>query len=460
MNRIWKFFSSVRLAVILFCIISLVSVIGTIVIQNATDEQGIRSLQKIFSNDLAKDIYPVVARLGLTDMYSSWWFVSLLFLFCVNIVVCTIDKLPGAFKAVKSRITPLSDEALSRLETMELSIKADEQHAEDLVIKSLRKSGFRDIFVFRDENKFICAEKWRYSRLGVYVTHLSIVLIFVGAMLNGLYGYNGYINILEGETTDTILLKNGAEKKLPFSIRCDDFDVIFYDNSFVAKEYKSLLTIRKNDSDIKKAEVVVNNPFVYEDVKIYQTNFGFYPQKNALFILNVSGAAGSEMKRLKFNDSFNIPGTSFTAKIVDFNPSIAIDQSSGAVSIRENSMSNPAVQLEMRDNGKLKGYVWILKRKPETGISEDGFRINFLDLWGVQYTGLQVNSMPGMGIIYFGFTALCAGLYACFFMSHQRIWVRIKSSGQDTRLLVAGASNKGQVILKKKIERIADLLQK
>lgn len=443
---------------VLFSIISIVSIIGTVIIQNATDEQGVRSLQKIFSEETAKSLYPVVEKLGLTDMYSSWWFVSLLFLFCVNIVVCTIDKLPSAFRAARSPITPLSDEAFSSLDARDLIIQSDEQQTKLLVVESLKKTGFRKPIVSNDTNKVICAEKWRFSRLGVYVTHLSIVLIFGGAMINGLYGYNGYINILEGETTDTILLKNGTEKRLPFSIRCDDFDVRFYDNSFSAKEYKSMLTIIRGGNELQKAEVVVNSPYVFEGVKIYQTNFGFYPQKNALFVLNVSGPSGSEIKRLKFNDSFAIQGTDITAKIVDFNPSIVIDQTTGAVSIRENNMTNPAVQLEIKESGTLKGYVWILKRKPETGISGEGFKIEFQDLWGVQYTGIQVNSMPGMEIIYFGFAALCAGLYACFFMSHQRLWIKIESVGSKTRVLIAGSSNRGSGVHTRKIDKIAALL--
>ncbi|MCE5312610.1 MAG: cytochrome c biogenesis protein ResB [Nitrospiraceae bacterium] len=460
MNRIWKFFSSVRLAVILFCTISLVSILGTLVIQNATAEQGIRSLQKIFSEDTAKVLYPYIEKLGLNDMYGSWWFVSLLFLFCINIIICTIDKLPGAFRAARTAISPLNDEAWEALLHKEVSLVKSIDEAGGLIISALKKTGFRRVNIFKDGQNQICAEKGRYSRLGVYVTHLSIVLIFAGAMINGLYGFNGYINILEGDTTDTIMLKNGTEKKLPFKIKCDDFDVRFYDNSFAAKEYKSLLTIFREGREPKKAEVVVNSPYVFEGVKIYQTSYGFYPRKDAEFVLNIATSGDSVIKRVKFNESFGIPGTSIEARIVDFNPSIALDQSTGKVSIRENNMSNPAVQLEIKEGGKLKGYVWVLKRSPETGISGDGYKIEFLDLWGVQYTGLQINSMPGMGVIYLGFFTLCMGLYACFFISHQRIWIRVRSSDGKVKISIAGSADRGREMLNKKIENIAGFLQK
>ena len=38
--------------------------------------------------------------LNIPDMYNSWWFVSLLSLFSINLIICSIDRLPTVWKIV------------------------------------------------------------------------------------------------------------------------------------------------------------------------------------------------------------------------------------------------------------------------------------------------------------------------------------------------------------------------
>jgi cytochrome c biogenesis protein len=54
------------------------------------------------------------------------------------------------------------------------------------------------------------------------------------------------------------------------------------------------------------------------------------------------------------------------------------------------------------------------------------------------YTGLQVAKDPGVWIVWFGCILMMAGIYAAFFMSHRRIWVRIENGV----VLIGGNSSK------------------
>ena len=47
-------------------------------------------------------------------------------------------------------------------------------------------------------------KKEEFSRLGVYITHLSLLIILIGGLIGSLYGFKGHVNILEGETVDQI----------------------------------------------------------------------------------------------------------------------------------------------------------------------------------------------------------------------------------------------------------------
>ncbi|MDI6800747.1 MAG: cytochrome c biogenesis protein ResB [Thermodesulfovibrionales bacterium] len=490
-DKIWQIFSSVKTAIVLFVIISVSSIIGTVVVQNAPLDQGIESLSKFTGDALARKLYPLIADMGLSDMYGSWWFASLLFLFALNITICSIDRLPKVWKIVKEPIKPIPVELLAKMPVRhEFGVKTDIASVKQALISGLRKAGFKKISgaegASADRN-YICTEKGRYTRLGVYVVHFSIVLILAGAMINTIFGFSSQINIMEGDSSSSVVLLNGKERELNFAIRCDDFDTEYYPNSGRPRSYKSSLSIIKNSKEIARKNIDVNDPLIFDGIKIYQASYGFYFRRDADFIFRIqkindrgqkgtvpdlrtpSGVpvfdgAGSESGlspslqtlRLKYGETFKIPGTNITGKVVDFNPSFAIDQNTGQPYIREKQMSNPAVGVEFYEKGALKDAKWIFKRIPDTWKVMEGYTIEFVDLWGVQYTTLLVNRMPGLPVIYTGFIILSIGLYMAFFMSHQKIWIKLSEKDKPVKVLIAGSANKGGEGLKRKIERLAE----
>jgi cytochrome c biogenesis protein len=85
------------------------------------------------------------------------------------------------------------------------------------------------------------------------------------------------------------------------------------------------------------------------------------------------------------------------------------------------------------------------------------FKPYTFSLQGVEtkyYTGLQVNRDPGVNIVWAGCFFMIAGLFVTFFMSHQRIWVRIEKTTKGTRISVAGTANKNPVGLEREIEKL------
>jgi len=97
-DRIWGAFASVKFAIVIFSLIALTSVIGTILEQRAEPAKNILILSKIFGESLAPTVYKVFDSLGFIDMYHSWWFTGLLILFSANLIICSLDRLPRIWK--------------------------------------------------------------------------------------------------------------------------------------------------------------------------------------------------------------------------------------------------------------------------------------------------------------------------------------------------------------------------
>ena len=87
------------------------------------------------------------------------------------------------------------------------------------------------------------AEKGRWTRIGVYVVHSSILLLLIGALIGSVFGFKAFLNLDEGKSSDTAFIsKTRASVNLGFSIRCNKFDVKFYDTG-APEEFKSNLIL-------------------------------------------------------------------------------------------------------------------------------------------------------------------------------------------------------------------------
>jgi cytochrome c biogenesis protein len=72
----------------------------------------------------------------------------------------------------------------------------------------------------RDGRVYLYAQKDAWARFGVYVTHLSILLIFVGAIIGNVWGYKAYVNIVEGTETTQVWPRGSKEPiELGFAVR-------------------------------------------------------------------------------------------------------------------------------------------------------------------------------------------------------------------------------------------------
>lgn len=505
-DRIWRLFSSVTLAVVLFTFIAMTSIIGTLIEQSAPPENNLKLIGKLFGDSMAPKLYTLFDKLGFMDMYHSHWFVSLLLLFAANLIICSIDRLPVILRLVREKIRPLSDEQFKSAGIKkEFALKEKIEKAKETIGCSLRNAGFRFLESKEPNGCQLYAESGKWSRLGVYITHFSILFILLGALVGIMFGFKGFLNLPEGRTFSAVFTKNLAMspaeelevdnilktmeesggsitetarrlgldqnamkikmekyglKPLGFEIRCDNFNVDFYENSNMPKKYSSLLTIIKDKKEVLKKLISVNDPISYEGITFYQSSYGFSKNIEGELILKIRTKSGvSETKRVKLNETFAVQGTDIQGKFAYFSPALAFDEQGKPFTFAE-QMISPAVYIEFSERGKFKYAGWLMKRHPETWNLPEGHIIEFVDYWGVEHTGLQVRRDPGVWLVYLGFFAMAFGLYAAFFMSHRKIWVRLTEEKNSTKISIAFNANKNREPFESKIDNIISRLSK
>ncbi len=497
-DRIWDFFTSIKLAIVLFLLIALTSIVGTIIEQRAEPQKNIEILSRLFGPDIAPTLYSILDTLQFTDMYHSWWFVSLLMLFAANLIICSLDRLPKVFRIVREEMKPLPEEIFSALPVRkEISLNKKIDNIKPTLMDVLKRHGFN----LKEDSASgqLFSQRGAFSRLGVYITHLSILIILTGALVGIFFGFKGFLNIREGMTysvafrggmnwsaqdesmvENLITLMNKARgnieeaarlmnttpqelrktlryygiEPLGFEVECRDFEVEFYGNSDMPKEYKSLLVVRDKDRSFDKW-IEVNDPLKYKGYTFYQSSYGTWPGVRGIFRFRYIDKNGNAVeKTVAPLEDFELPG-GLRAKVVDFSPALAFDET-GRPFTYADQMNNPAVLVEFNRKELNR---WILKRYPQTWQLPDGSTLQFADYWGVQYTGLQVRRDPGVWLVYLGCIIMAIGLYITFFISHKRIWLRLVPAKNGTRVLIGGSVSRNREAFERHIERIIKEVQ-
>ncbi len=461
---IWEIFASVKTAVVIFALISLTSIVGTIIEQQADPEKNIKVLSKMFglSHEAGHSVLGVLDKLGFTDMYHSWWFLAFLLLFAANLIICSLDRLPRVLKLVQEKIRPVPVDYIEKMSVKNsVTLKGKPAGIKEKIVSAMSGIGFKPVEHAEGQTVQFYAEHGNYSRLGVYIVHLSILIILAGAILGIFFGYNAFLNLPEGEISSVAYRDRGVEVPLGFELRCDNFDVEYYPDTEMPKSYKSWLTVLKNGQEVMKKSIVVNDPLKFEGVTFYQSSFGLHPDGfgKGVVILKASSKDGkAEQVNLKVGDKFFIPGTAVEGHVRDFSPALSFDESGKAFTFAE-QMVNPAIYVDFIENGVKKNSGWLLKRFPKTWDLPDGNRVEFVDLWGVQYTGMQVRKDPGVGIVYLGCIIMAIGLYMTFFMSHRRVWLSLTEEKNSVKVSIGASANRNKATLERKVEKLVTMLQ-
>jgi cytochrome c biogenesis protein len=454
---LWNFFASVRLTVVVLIALAMLSIIGTLIPQNLHPEEYFHTFGPFY--------FQVMAILDIFDMYHSWWFQSLILLLNVNIVVCSIDRLQKSWGVLFPKVREFNLEQFrQRKSRVELKV----QGRLDQLQESYRAIVAKGFSFSRIEQSpsgvIIFAERGRWTRLGVYIVHLSVVVLLIGALVGSRTGFDGYVNIVEGQSTDTIELRSGGALTLPFTIRCDDFNVQFYEGGQRPKEFRSSLTILEKGQPVLQKHIVVNDPLSYKGINIYQSSYGkaegaeesapVAPRE--VSIVFRSQASGMEYDRkMILGQSVALPEGLGTFTLVEYRPAAEFMNTPlgpslvGKLSPKEGKEETILLPLRFPKFDAMRRGQVVIVVTDALPMGEPRY-----------YTGLQVNRDPGVPLVYTGFILMIVGCMVTFFMSHQRLVVELQpgDGSQECKLMLSGTANKNKFAFKEKLQRLARTL--
>jgi cytochrome c biogenesis protein len=442
-HQLWDFFCSLRLTIFLLIGLALTSIIGTVIPQGP---------QREYLATLSETKIRLYSSLGFFDMYHSWWFILLLYLLTLNLICCSIKRLPRVWKIVSEPVLVMDDRFQSSLSNVrELKLRGTKSELKERVNSVLGAEFAKPTITEQDGDYHLFAQKNAWSRLGVYVVHLSIIIVFIGALIGSFFGYKGYVSIPEGGNVSSVETRSGKVVDLGFAVRCDKFAVSFYDTG-APREFKSNLSILQNGQPVPGyvgIPVIVNEPLTFNGITFYQSSYGL-SDEGALYHLTVrdrdTGAATKIDTRQ--GQRVALPGGAF----------LSVMDAAQDVAPFMKGFNGPGAQVEFTPAGGQPQPFVVLSEKYQNFNAQHGGKlvITFDGMDQKYFTGLQVARDPGVLVVWLGCFLMVAGTVMAFFMSHKRVWARISDDG----VTVGGSASKNPAGFEMTFDELVDKLNK
>ncbi len=450
-NRIVQSLASVRTGIILLILVGLVAAAGTVILQRPMTEN--EQMQRAYSPELLRWL----DQFGLTNIFHSWWFTTLLGLLAMSILLASTQRLPTAWRFY-SRPYKRPEPHFRAVHpvTKEIPIRSEERGLE-AAERALRSMGMHPERVVEDGEVSLYAEKNRFARLAAYVVHVALLLVLLGGIVDSVWGYRGFVALSRGEQTDRLELADKTQKPLPFTLRCDGAGQENYADG-TPKRWWSKLVVLENGREVMRKEIAVNDPLLYHGLRFYQASYGATGEVAGIKLTATARGGAPQEVTVRPDEAVPLDADT-TLRMAQFVPDFYVQDNQ--IYTRSNDPENPAIQLAVTRGGKETKF-WIFAQYPEFSHGAEGlpYDFRFKDLELGYFTGLQVSHEPGQWLVWAGCLLMGAGLMLAFYFIHMRYWVMPISDGEGKLALWVGASpSKNREEFEERFQRMVEAIE-
>jgi cytochrome c biogenesis protein len=435
---VYDYLASTRLAIQLLIGITIACIAGVLLPQKFVT-LNVQDYQVL----VQQPIWHWLDRFGFLNIFKSVWFLSLLGLMLLNLALCTARGLKRTIKRIKSNKRPITERTAGAGAFKRVWDKKDVspeklEAALSKLGRPVRESGEDGSTTFR-----VAKSAWvLYSP---YVIHLSIFLLVIGAVIDVFVGLDGTMNIPEGSAVDQfqIVAGDGSLKKyrLPFSVRCEDFEIETYEGSSRTKDYKSTLTVVENGQDRLTKTIEVNSPLQWGGIRFFQSSYGTLRSRTKLTVTRRADGmrheifltAGRKTPVAPFANEYQPPDTGETV------PPLKWIQ---AVETHPDMMKHgPAARIAISRGDQAVAPFVIFQNSPDFDDMRNGpYKFALKSNEQEYYTGIMVVRKPGVPLIWAGCALFMIAITIGFAVPYRRAWIWSK----DGTVVLGGTANRSK----------------
>ncbi|MEH7883095.1 cytochrome c biogenesis protein ResB [Bacillus sp. JJ1609] len=467
-DKIWNFFSSVKVGVSLIITLLVASSLGTIFPQ----EMYIPPLMP--AGEYYEDKYGWLGKLyyelGFHNLYSSWWYLLLIAGLGTSLLIASLDRVVPLYRSLTKQRVTRHESFLKRQRMFSVS---DGKLSDDAVGK-IKDHLTQKRYKIREENGNILAEKNRFSRWGPYVNHLGLIIFLIGGMLR----------FVPGMYVDEILwLREGETKAIPgtegqYFLKNNQFIFEVYDKDkddkvfkdainkvgTVVKNYQTNATLYKKKGDtvpgekpelekVRDQSIQVNKPLKIDGFGLYQVDYKLGEMNMMAFKLEnkKTGKQFGDVQIDLYDPKMNYDlGNGYKVEVMSYFPDFEFN-AEGEPATKSRIPNNPAFIFKMFSPEKPKGEIsFVAIRKTIEPMGNNEYKMIFNGVETKNVTALTVRKDLTLWIIGLGGLIFMIGVVQGAYWNHRRLWIR-RVNGQ---IWTAAHTNKNWHGLKRELETI------
>ncbi len=395
-----EFLGSMNLAITVLVAIAIASVIGTVLQQNQAYTSYVIKFGPFW--------FEVFQTLGLYDVYKAWWFLVLLGFLLLTTSVCVYRNGPTMLRDMRQyRLNARRNSLRAMHHSVQWNVTGKLEDVQSTIAAALQSKGYRTRNKLHDDHSILAAMKGASNRLGYLLTHIAIVVICVGALIDGNLplklaemrgevkietrdvvasqvpeesvlnannsAFRGSVNISEGQSATIVFLnvRDGyLVQELPFRIELKDFRIEHYPTG-QPKSFESDLIIHDEDlAEPLEKTIAVNYPLIYKGYAIYQASFsdGGSDLDMTLWPLYDASLSTVDLKGKVLSDvPLKGTGGSVTIELDDFRK-FNIQPTTNAEGEVEQKNFGPSFTFKVRDEaGQAREFINYMSPIPQEG---------------------------------------------------------------------------------------------
>ncbi|MBY0160411.1 cytochrome c biogenesis protein ResB [Cytobacillus firmus] len=480
-DRVWNFFSSVKVAIYLILLTLIGSSLGTIFPQEST---FLNIDPSVYYKEEYGQLGHIYYLLGLSHTYTSWWFVLLLVMIGASLVICSLDRVLPLYKALSRQRIPKHMSFLTRQKVVyQGQVQEDGADWVERIKPIIKKKGYR----VRTDGGTLLAEKQRFSRWGPYVLHIGLIIFLLAVLGRNLPGLHmdEHMAFPQGEpvhikNTSYYLLNDGF--KVEFYTEDDMPEEFKGKNKVLPKEFQTqaiLYMCEANCDDLdKEPELVeltrhnieVNHPLNYKGLKAYQFDYDLTPILRTVSPVLIDSKSGKEYGKITLSiddPQREYQAGEYTLTLTQSFTDFGLGDNGKPVNLSPNPNAPAFLFLIKGPDLPKEGvqYFYFPKQIDKERFNQEAInaqlaggealvKLDVLSMDDVDFsestTYLNIRVDKAMPFIWVGCFIGMIGLVMGFYFTHRRIWLRI-----DNGTLTLGAhTNKNWFGLRKEISAI------
>lgn len=415
-DRVWRFFTSVRNAIYEIAFLTLLVLVGTLRASSAPQWMA----------DHVPFLQPLVDRWYAWDVFRSTLFALTLAIIAVAIVVCTLNRLPQIWAAFAHPKVSTSMGFINGADTAAMyTLPLPADTVLERVQSVLGKGRYRVLTEKKGNETHIYGDRNRFSGFGTFPFHIGLILLLVGGIVASTYGFreNEFV-IAEGYRQN---VGHGTGISVELHRQRDAWSA-----TGSPIDYVSEITIYDNGEPVKSDSVRVNHPASYGPATFYQSGFGSVAEFTVRDLNgNIVFGGPAILGLFNAKDNPDAPAGFIDIPIENVRMSVIAPDNDARSKPELDSLNLAAGEMWVGLPGETKGTVATLGQPVQVG----DYVVTF-EREG-RYTILQVGYNPGIPIFLIAAGFLVGGLIITFYFPHRRMRGILKPTDTGSELNIA-----------------------